>query len=107
MSTHLPPQVKDDPSSQDLSPQRLIAETVLMELESAMTKFPPFNSGHEGLAVIYEEFFELQVQIFKRRQDMNKVRLEAIQLAAMAIRLVHDVCDRNLFTDHDFDGDHI
>jgi hypothetical protein len=61
------------------------------ELESATKKFGPFNSYHEGYAVIKEEFEELWDEIKKRDRDQYKLRLEAIQLAAMALRFLVDI----------------
>ena len=60
------------------------------ELESAQKKFKPFNSGHEGYAVIKEELDELWECVMKNkgRQEMEP---ECIQIAAMAIRFIIDV----------------
>ncbi len=70
-----------------------IMESVKAELTKAMTQFPPFNSTHEGYAVILEELDELWEEIklhnpFKPNHRMFK---EAIQVAAMAIRFVHHI----------------
>jgi NTP pyrophosphatase (non-canonical NTP hydrolase) len=53
-----------------------------------------FNSAHEGYAVILEELDELWDEVKKNGQtrDMQKMRDEAIQVAAMAMRFVIDVC---------------
>jgi hypothetical protein len=83
--------------------QRLI--TILSDVEdefkSAVATFPPFNSAHEGWAVIYEE---LVVELFnaiiankggtRTTDNPDAMRKEAIQVAAMAVRFVHDICDR-------------
>lgn len=65
------------------------------ELRSAVEAYPAFNSAHEGHSVIREEFEELwdEVKVRQGRRDVAKMRHEAIQLAAMAIRFVMDVCD--------------
>ena len=65
------------------------------EYDRASSKFPPFRSAHEGLAIIWEEFDELKAEIFLRhsKRDMTKMRKEAIQVAAMAVRFIHDICD--------------
>lgn len=73
-----------------------ITHEVLFELNRARKKHPKdFNSAHEGFAILDEERDELWDEVKgndpKRRE---KMRAEAIQIAAMAIRFVEDVCDR-------------
>jgi len=66
------------------------------EVRRAMGEFPSFNSSHEGYAVIKEELDELWDEVKKKRHSRSNelLREEAIQVAAMAVRFVHDVCDR-------------
>lgn len=73
----------------------LLAE-VAQELEDAEQIHPPFNSAHEGYAVILEEMDELKAHVWARasKRDRAAMRREAIQVAAMAARFVRDVCDR-------------
>lgn len=70
-------------------------ESVLLELNGAVNKFPAFNSSHEGLAVIEEEFLELRDEVFSNPNKFpgrnERMREEAVQLAAMAIRFLVDV----------------
>ncbi len=68
-------------------------QLVLNELRSATSKSGPFNSGHEGYAVIREELDELWEEI-KSKEPGNDARQggEAIQVAAMALRYLHDIC---------------
>lgn len=61
---------------------------VLEELRRARETHPKFNSAHEGLAVIYEEFDELKLEVWKRNTDILNMRLETVQLAAMAVRFL-------------------
>jgi phage terminase large subunit GpA-like protein len=65
---------------------------VAAELESAQAKHGPMSSGHEGYAVILEELDELWEEVRKRKPDSALMRAEAIQVAAMALRFVLDVC---------------
>ncbi len=68
-------------------------QLVLSELRSATAKFGPFNSGHEGYAIILEELDELWEEI-KSKEPGNDARQGGgvIQVAAMALRYLHDVC---------------
>jgi hypothetical protein len=68
--------------------QKAFAE-VDEELKQAVQKFPVFNSGHEGWAVIKEELDELWEEVRKYpRADNRRLRKEAVQVAAMAIRFI-------------------
>jgi hypothetical protein len=62
------------------------------ELARAEAKFPKFNSHHEGYAVLLEEVDELWEEIKKKKddRDKNKMIVEAIQIAAMALRFIKD-----------------
>ena len=66
------------------------------EHESAIAKFLPFHSAHEGLAIIQEEYEELKTEVFRNqsRRDMTSMRKEALQLATMALRFIMDICDK-------------
>jgi hypothetical protein len=67
---------------------------VIVELEGATSKFPAFNSAHEGFGVLKEEVDELWDEVKKKQgaRDIERMRKEAIQVAAMALRFVADVC---------------
>ena len=64
------------------------------ELLSAIQKHPSMRSAHEGYGILKEEFRELEDEVFKRQggRDIEAMRAEAIQVAAMAIRFVADIC---------------
>jgi hypothetical protein len=67
---------------------------VSAEYDSASAKFPPFASAHEGWAILREEVDELWDEVKKNpatRSNMN-LEKEAIQVAAMALRFLVDVC---------------
>ena len=62
---------------------------VQAEVLRASNKFLPMRSMHEGHSIIREEYKEFEEEVFK-----NNVELafkEAIQLAAMAVRFIHDI----------------
>jgi len=71
-----------------------LGKEIFLEALSASQLYAPFNSAHEGLAVIWEEFEELKTEVFKKQNqyDMKKMKKEAIQIGAMALRFVYDVC---------------
>lgn len=71
-----------------------VADAVLGEALSAAAMWPPFNSAHEGYAVLLEEVDELwdHVKTNQKRRDLQAMRKEAIQVAAMALRFAADVC---------------
>lgn len=84
------------------SPSEAALEAVHKEYLSAGNKFPPFNSSHEGFAVLKEEVDELWDEVKKnpakhprgeeigtRARQVN-MRKEAIQIAAMALRFITD-----------------
>ena len=89
------------------------------ELISATSHFGPFLSAHEGHAIIREEFDELwdevmlnpkkipyagpsrlgsndidgEIAKWQRAEHARRLRKEAVQVAAMALRFIVDVCD--------------
>jgi hypothetical protein len=66
----------------------------LREVASAKESWPPFNSAHEGFAVLLEEVDELKAHVWtnQKRRDLDAMYAEAIQVAAMAIRFASEVC---------------
>lgn len=66
----------------------------ILELLRAKRLFPAFHSEHEGFAIILEELDELKAEIWKNqsKRDRAAIRKEAVQLAAMAMRFVDDLC---------------
>lgn len=55
--------------------------SVRAEVLRAIAKFPPFNSGHEGYAVLKEEVDELWDDV--KRDYPEGALQEAVQVAAM------------------------
>ncbi len=66
-------------------------DQVRAELDQAMRAFPPMRSPHEGWAILREEVDEMWDEI--KRNDFDGGLEEAIQVAAMAIRYIHDLAD--------------
>ncbi len=62
------------------------------ELKRGRLLHAPFASAHEGYAVVLEEVRELEAEVFKRQslRDRDRMRAEAIQIAAMALRFAAD-----------------
>lgn len=75
--------------------EEAILQEVREELMRAIHSNVDMNSLHEGYAVILEEVDELKTEVWKnpRKHPDRKTlaRKEAIQVAAMAIRLIRDV----------------
>ena len=84
-----------------------ICDAVYSEFYRATDLHAPFNSAHEGYAVLLEEVDELWAEVMKNphkgcltpadkaegsEKRMTAMRTEAIQVAAMAMRFLKDVC---------------
>lgn len=67
------------------------SQTTAIEAEylRARTKFPKFNSAHEGYAVMLEEVEEMWEAI--KKNDIIHARAEAVQVAAMALAFLMEV----------------
>lgn len=72
------------------SARRCIAMQVLDTLEWGNKKHgDEFASAHEAIAVLREEYLELEHEVF--HGDRNRIRDEALQVAAVAIKLIMHV----------------
>lgn len=67
------------------------AQLVADELGKAQEKFPSMRSPLEGLAIIEEEVDELKQEV--RHGTRDGMRGEAVQVAAMALRFLIDLCE--------------
>jgi len=65
---------------------------MLVELTRANEVYPRFNSPHEGYAIMLEEMDELFEEIKKKQPDKTRMREEAIQVGAMAIKFILSNC---------------
>jgi hypothetical protein len=72
-----------------------VTKEVREELWKATNIYGPFASAHEGYVIILEEVDELKAEVWKKHKDPARMREEAIQIAAMAMRFVVDICDKN------------
>ncbi len=72
----------------------LVYQEIENELKSARSKFHSFHSNHEGIAVIQEEVDELWdlIKSSKSVRADDRMQKECIQIAAMAIRFIEDLC---------------
>lgn len=72
-----------------------VLKRIREEYDRAKSNWPPFNSAHEGLAVLEEEVHELKLHVYtnQKRRDLRKMQAEAVQVAAMALRFATEVCD--------------
>lgn len=57
--------------------------------------WPAFNSAHEGYAILLEEVDELWEEVRKKQKnrEVELMRKEAIDVAAMALRIAFEVCN--------------
>lgn len=64
------------------------------EVAKAKENWPPFHSAHEGFAILLEEVDELKGHVWtnQKRRNLEEMRKEAIQVAAMAVRFASEVC---------------
>ena len=78
-------------SSNDKDKLEDILSTIVEEYIEASSKFGSFKSGHEGLAIIQEEFEELKEAVFWPHKTDGDATIESKQLATMAIRFLMDI----------------
>jgi len=69
-----------------------VVRDVEAELDRATKQYAAFSSMYEAYAVVREEVEELWDEIKKKDRDLVKMRKEAIQVAAMAVRTALDIC---------------
>lgn len=75
---------------------QLVINDVMEEYDRAVSDYGSFRSAHEGYAILLEEMDELKAEVWKKPKIRSKkqMRKEAIQVAAMAIRFIVDICDK-------------
>ena len=63
------------------------ADSAIIEAGLGINEFGHFASAHEGHSVLEEEYEELWKEIKKKTPDPIAIRKEAIQVAAVALRI--------------------
>jgi|SRR5579859_6969055 len=68
---------------------------VELEARRAMSLWPIMANAHHGYAVILEELDELKEHVWtnQNKRDIPAMRKEAVQLAAMCVRFIVDICN--------------
>ena len=76
-----------------------VLRAVDAEISRAAQSYPSFHSQHEGYAVLKEESDELwdRIKASKGLKSDGVTAVEAVQVAAMAVRFVLDLCDPDEF----------
>lgn len=77
-------------------PDKAALASVSRELTAVRHKYPgPFHTPHEGYAIMLEEVDELWAEVKKKPKNRSKrkMRGEAKQIAAIAIRFITDLCE--------------
>lgn len=72
-----------------------ILSEIALEFTHATQKFGAFHNDHEGYAVLLEEIDELWENVKLNQKTPYRIKMireEAIQVAAMAIRIIYDCC---------------
>ena len=77
-------------------------QSILAEFKKAESKFPEFRSEHEGYGVLLEEVDELWYEIKnnKRPGAEERMKEEAAQVAAMALKFIVMLDSKNKTTEH-------
>lgn len=77
-----------------MTPEEAI-NLVVKEFMRASANNKKFNSAHEGFAVLKEEVDELWDEVKRKPSCMHpfEMRMEAVQVGAMAIRFLVDICE--------------
>lgn len=73
--------------------QKEALSDVVDELNWALRHYPPMASYHEGWAILREEDEELwdEIKLKPSERNVEDIRAEAKQIAAMAIRFMMDL----------------
>lgn len=74
--------------------RRVMAKSLVMNELSRAQVWPAMNSAHEGYSVLAEEVDELwdHIKVKQGNRNIPEMTYEAVQVAAMALRFIIDVC---------------
>ena len=66
------------------------------ELDRCLRKHPKWVDAHQGYGKLLEELHELwdEVRLKETKRNQKRMRKEAIQVAAMALRFALEVCGK-------------
>jgi hypothetical protein len=70
-------------------------EAIIREYYRARDIYGPMKSAHEGYAILLEEMDELWTLIKTKGIEPEAYEEEAVQIGAMALRFLIDVCRRH------------
>jgi NTP pyrophosphatase (non-canonical NTP hydrolase) len=73
----------------NISKVNLLKREITNEFIQASQRHKPFNSAHEGYAVLLEEVDEVWDEI--KKNNYCNARQEIVQVAAMALRFLYDL----------------
>lgn len=76
-----------------------VCSAVYYEVIKAMDKHAPMHSPHEGHSVLREEVEELWEHVKADTGRAPEARKEALQVAAMAVRYIVDLIDKEKTND--------
>lgn len=85
-------------NSSELANEYDVLVDIHREYQQAVQKFPAMASPHEGYAILLEEVDELWDEVKRKPSVRSKLRMkkEAIQVAAMAMRFLIDLCETDI-----------
>jgi hypothetical protein len=70
-------------------------DSVAFQVDRDEAAWGPYNSAHEAKGILDEEVWEFTKEVYVKQElrDLNKMRKELLQIAAVAIRAAAHVCN--------------